>query len=413
MCMLSQVAANSLTASTFSLFLPGWSKQLHAPISRLQLALALMVLLAAAISPLVGSLADKYPARWLFSGGLLTMGAFYLAISMASAAWQILALYGLLAPVALSLSTAIPCNALISRWFVRRLGLALGFSAFGIGLAGVLLPPLIAWILPVSGWRVIWRSGALLLALVVVPLVLLVMRNRPTERDGVYYLSRDGDGTNTRQTAAHGGESGQFGWRAVVARRNFWLLLAMFLSIMGLRGGLVQNVAPYAVSRGLGQQSAGLLLSVLSLSQVVSTLVLGMLSDRFGNRRPFTGLAVIMLIGAALVCFGQGLPLIIVGCVFLGTGGGSLTLLAAGIAAEFGPQGFGRAFGLGMMLLPLIALAPFFVARMQENTGSYVPALMGLALLVAIAGALSLLLRDQRDGPPTTHRTQDDLERAA
>jgi MFS family permease len=152
-CIVSQVAANGLTYNAFSLFLRDWSRELHAPISRLQLAVAVMVLLAALISPVVGALADKYPARRLFACGLLGMSLFYLAVSMATAAWQLLTLYGLLAPLSLTLSTAIPANALISRWFVRRLGLALGLSAFGIGMAGVLLPPVVAVILPTVGWR--------------------------------------------------------------------------------------------------------------------------------------------------------------------------------------------------------------------------------------------------------------------
>jgi hypothetical protein len=37
-CIVSQVAANGLTYNAFSLFLRDWSRELHAPISRLQLA---------------------------------------------------------------------------------------------------------------------------------------------------------------------------------------------------------------------------------------------------------------------------------------------------------------------------------------------------------------------------------------
>lgn len=397
-CILSQVAANGLTYNAFSLFLRDWSKELHTPISRLQLAVAFMVLPAAVISPMVGALADKYPARRLFVCGLLGMSLFYLAMSTVTAAWQLLALYGLLAPLSLTLSTAVPANALISRWFVRRIGLALGLSAFGIGMAGVLLPPLVAAILPTVGWRMIWRGGGLLIALLIIPLVALVIRNRPTERDGLYYLSSDGTAPRPN---AHVSGVGQLSWRAVAGRKNFWLLVAIYLPIMGLYGGCGQNLAPYAASHGLGQQAAGLLISVLSLSHVVSTLVLGLLSDRFGNRLPFAGLALVMVVGAAVLAFGAGLPTIIMGCALIGAGGGVFTLLAAAISVEFGAEGVGRAFGLCMFFLPVMALTPFLVAKTQESTGSYVPALMGLTVLVIIAGALSLLLRERRRGQPT------------
>jgi MFS family permease len=400
-CVLSQVAANGLTYNAYSLFLRDWSAELHAPVSQLQLPIAGMALVAALLSPMVGVLADKYPARRLFGWGLIGIAIFYVAISAVTAPWQLVALYALLAPLALCLSTAVTANALISRWFVRRLGLALGLSAFGIGMAGVLLPPLIAALLPTAGWRMIWRGGGLVVALLVLPLVVSVVRNRPTGGDGNYYLSSDAKSSSHH---AHAATGSPLGWREVAARKNFWLLLAIYLPMMALYGGCAQNLGPYAASHGFSQQTAGVLLSILSFSHVIATLVFGLLSDRFGNRLPFAGLAVVMVTGAAILAFGAGFPAVAVGCALVGLGGGLFTLLAAAIAVEFGGEAVGRAFGLCMFFIPLTALAPFAVARTQESTGSYVPALMGLAALVIVSGGLSLLLRERRrdDQPAET-----------
>jgi MFS family permease len=186
------------------------------------------------------------------------------------------------------------------------------------------------------------------------------------------------------------------GWREVAARKNFWLLVAIYLPMMALYGGVAQNLGPYAASHALSPSSAGVLLSILSFSHVIATLVFGLLSDRFGNRLPFAGLAVVMVIGAAIIAFGAGFPALAVGCALVGLGGGLFTLLAAAIAAEFGAEAVGRAFGLCMFFIPVTALAPFAVAKTQESTGSYTPALMGLAALVVVSGGLSLLLRERR-----------------
>src|SRR5882757_8615239 len=237
-CVLSQVAANGLTYNAYSLFLRDWSAELHAPISQLQLPLAAMGLVSALLAPMVGALADKYPARRLLGWGLAGMAVFYLAISTVTAAWQVFALYGLLVPLALTLSTAVTTNALISRWFVRRLGLALGLSAFGIGMAGVLLPPLIATMLPLVGWRGIWRDGGLLVALLILPLVVAVARNRPAEADGDYYLSSDGQHAKPH---GHAPQANGLGWREVLARRNFWLLVGIYVPMLALYGGCAQN----------------------------------------------------------------------------------------------------------------------------------------------------------------------------
>jgi MFS family permease len=396
-CILSQTVANGLTYNAFSLFLRDWSAQLHAPISSLTLAVAAMTMVCAVMSPLVGVLADKYPARGLFACGLLGIAAFYFAISAVTATWQILALYGLLAPISLTLSTAIPANALITRWFVRRRGLALGLSSFGIGMAGVILPPIVAAALPTGGWRTIWRVGGLIVAVVVVPLVVFVIRNRPTEREGLHYLSGDDKPKPSGHHYGHATGVSQLGWREVIGRRNFRLLVAIYLPMMMLYSASGQNMAPYAASHGLSQQSAGVLLSVLSLTHVVATLVLGLLSDRFGNRLPLAGLAVAMTVGAAFLILAAGLPAITIGCALIGFGGGVFTLLAAAIALEFGAEGVGRAFGLSMFFIPIGSLSPFVMAKTQEITGSYVPALIGFAILVVVAGILSLLLRERRE----------------
>lgn len=408
-CVLSQVAANGLTYNALSLFLGDWSKQLHAPISFLQLTVTGMVLVCAPISPFIGQLADRYPPRRLFACGLLGMAAFYFAISEAHAAWQIVALYTVLAPVALGLSTAITSNALISRWFVRRLGVALGLSAFGIGMAGVLLPPLIAALLPMVGWRTIWRAGALLLAVAVMPLVVFVIRARPTEREGLDYLVGDG---GTPRGHGHAAGAGGIGFRDILGRRNFWILLAVYLPLMALNGGVVQNLAPFAASHGFGRQIGGLLISLHSAAFLAATLSLGFLSDRFGNRLPFAGLAVAVAAGGVILAFGASLPAIAAGTALVGLGGGLYTLLSAAIAVEFGAEGFGRAYGLAMLFLPAGSLAPFAIAKSQENLGSYVPALIALSVVVLVGGAIALLLRERHGGHATPAEKEAALEEA-
>jgi uncharacterized membrane protein len=58
-----------------------------------------------------------------------------------------------------------------------------------------------------------------------------------------------------------------------------------------------------------------------------------------------------------------------------------------------------------MLFIPLTAIAPFATARTQESTGSYVPALLGLSILVIISGALSLLLRERGRGDSPANAT--------
>lgn len=394
-CVMSMAVANGLTYNALSLFLKPLATELHTQISTLTLGLGGMVFVCAALSPVIGTLADKLPARRLLGIGLLGMALFYVGISFITAPWQFLALYWAVASISLTLSAAIVTNAVIARWFVRRRALALSLSAFGMGLAGVLLPPLIAALLPTVGWRLIWRGGGLFTAVVCVPLVLWLVRDRPTEYEGRHYMT--GDGSAAAGHNGHGASgANQMSSRQVLTRKNFWLLVGIYLPMVGLNGAVIQNIVPFVAKQGLSVQMGGSLLAILSLAHVLGTPILGILSDRIGNRLSFVLVAVTLIAGALVLSFGSGVPALTLACILIGFGGGWFTLLGAAIANEFGSENVGRAYGLCMFFVPLASCAAFVLARTQEAIGSYTPALLGMAGLVAVSGVLSLNLRERR-----------------
>ena len=409
--VLSQIAVNGLALNSMSLFLRDWARDLHTPISHLLVAILLFSATVSISSPFIGALADKYPARRLFAAGLVGLAAFCFLMSMADATWQIWALYGALFPFALGLCALSTANAVVSRWFVRRNGLALGVTALGAAIGGVILPPLIAEVMPVIGWRGIWRISGFITVLVVLPLVTWVVRDRPGERDGFHYLS--GGAGRAEAAHGHGGPGGnELRGRDILKRRNFWLLVVCYAPILGLYGATQQNIAPIAASHGFDQGVAGMLLAVFSVSQVFATLLAGLASDRFGNRLPLASLSVLITAGAAFLAFGQGLPALIAGAALIGFTGGVWTLMPAAVAVEFGAGGVGRAFGMLMLFLPVSAAPSSILAKVQEMTGSYAPGLMGLSAVCLAGGAAVLFMRERRGGHPTAAEKTAALEEA-
>jgi MFS family permease len=388
-----QMSVTGLTYNALSLFLKGWSRELQVPVSELTLAILALMLISSPVSPIAGALADKYPSRRLFTIGLLWMAAFFVAISFVARAWQIVALYMLCAP-GLALCTTMSANTLIARWFVRRIGLALGLTTLGIGLGGVLLPPFLAALLPTVGWRMIWRAGGAIVAFVVVPLVLLIVRNQPTERHGFHYLTSDRVTGPARPRLHRSVGDGGIGWLEVMSRRNFWLLVFIYLSVMGTGSALHQNIAPFAVSRGVDIQTAALLLSVMGCSHLLAALGLGLLTDRFGCRLPLAGLAIAVATGLLILILVRDLRLVVFGVALIGFNTGVFVPLGAAISAEFGPHNFGKAFGLAMFFVPLSSPLAFILARTEEATGSYAPAIVVFMGMLVLATICSLLLKE-------------------
>lgn len=389
--ILVQMSASGLTHNALSMFLGSWSADFGVPVSTLMFAIVVQLLVGSPISPIAGALCDRYPLRRLLALGLGGVAIFFVAVSMATQAWHIIALYALVTP-ALVLCSSTPVNALIARWFVKRIGLAMGISAMGMGLGGVVLPGFIAAFMPQVGWRAIWFGAGLLIVVVVIPIVLLVVRERPHQ-------------VEPAPEAQRFAEEPPFRWGEVLARRNFWLAVFAYLIIMGTGSALHQNAAPYLASRGMSTEAAALMLSVLSISHLAATLFSGILIDRFGVRLPIMGLALAVAAGLALMIVAKGLPLMLVAAVLVGCNTGVFTPLAAAMTQEFGVRGFGRAFGLAMFFLPLSTPLAFVLARTAEISGSYDPALLGFIALLLVAAVLAALMK--------SHRTKEELPSGA
>lgn len=395
-CILAQIAAGGLAIYTFSLFLHGWSTQLHAPVSTMVLGMSSCAIGTAILSPLLGYLVDKYPIRPLFIIGIIATAIFAIGISLMQTTWQYLVLYAVVLPIALSFPSSVPCSALLSRWFVRHRGLALSLSVSAPGLAGAIMPPVVALLLPHFGWRIIWRYTGLLVAVVILPLAIIILRERPTEREGLHYVTDDAETTATQGPAI--ANIAPLKMRNVFSRRYFWLLLITYLALMAFYGGTGQNLAPIAASKGLTTQTASILLSLFNLAYLAGTLGCGVLSDQLGNRRPLLALGALAAFSGLLLAFGHGVAVLGAGFTLAGLSGAFWPSLAGMVAQEFGQQGFGRAFGMLVFFLPFAAPASFAVAKAQEHTGSYFLPLLILSALASLATIAAFFLREPRHG---------------
>jgi MFS family permease len=388
-CVLSQVAALALTLNCFTLFLHAWTHEFGIPVSTLAFSVTIFSVGCAIVCPFAGAAADRFPARWVFGAALIGLVAFHAAIGFVTAGWQIVLLYSALLPIAISFAASVPAQAVVSRWFVRRVGLAMGLTAFGLALAGVIFPTLIGWLTPILGWRRVWWLFSAAIAVVVLPVVVGVIRDRPGEREGLDYVGP--------QAPAH--LSPKMKAADIFKRPNFWVTIGVFVPIQCCFMGISINLAPLVLSRGFNTATAAVLLSLMSATALVAKLASGVTADRIGNRTPLVLTALIAAAGVAVLAFsGRSLPLMFAALTLMGLTQGVWTLLASATVAEFGAQGFGRAFGVISAFTPIGALAPPMLARLQETSGSYVGGLMGLALFALVGAGVGLLLKERH--PP-------------
>lgn len=347
---------------------------------------AITLAVSGLMAPLAGAAADRFGVRPLMVIGALLLAAGYYLYSTVDSLGDIYAIHVLFA-AALATCGLVVNVILVSRWFVKDRGLALGIALAGTSLGNGTMPPLNAALMAEVGWRsaFAWTS---LLPLVLVPLVLFVIRERPADLAPQMPVA-----------AGHGpgSEPASLPLGAALRTGNFWVLalIAMFtfFSIIGTQAHL--NL--FMLGRGLSQMDAGFSYTVLFYLGLLGKISSGFLADRFGRQRVFTGTLAIMSVGA-LALGRPDAELMWGGLVLFGLGWGGLYTLLQLLAADyFGPRHLGKILGAVTVLDTLGGgLGPPVIGAMREASGSYDTAFLLVAGLVIAALLLSTRFRLDR-----------------
>ena len=246
------------------------------------------------ISSVVGSLSDRYGARWLMPFGAACLGISLYFISKVGAVWQFYLIVIIGRAVSQPILTGVVPRAIAVNFFRRRRNFALSLAGISRPISAALNIQLISLVALAYGWRIAFRFlGFASLALTVV--FFLFIRRRPEDigllPDGGQ-PSASGPAEASRAAKASVPSTGngvvytdgqEISWttREALHTRAFWMLaIAALLGVMG-SSGLAFNMVPYF--REVSGLSTALAAGVLSLSTFLSLANLGwaFLADRF------------------------------------------------------------------------------------------------------------------------------------
>ena len=163
----------------FTLFTLPWLDEFGSSRRDMMLTIALLQIGAGILGPFAGRALDTFSLRWVILIGLASMVLALALAQQVTALWQLWLIYATLLPVAMTLMGTLASQTLVSRWFTDNRGFALGISAIGTNIGGIILPIFVsAWLLHV-GWRGTMNNLLILSIAVVLPLTLLILRRSP------------------------------------------------------------------------------------------------------------------------------------------------------------------------------------------------------------------------------------------
>jgi MFS family permease len=348
----------------------GWTRTVAASLTML------IAITGALTGPITGRLLDSLAAQKVMAVGVAITALALLAAGRANS-FALMAAAHIMIGVGTAASTIIPVSLVTSNWFGARRGVALGISMSGMSLGASAMASFASYLIIRVGWRSAYSLLAIPLLVLVIPMVLLIVRTRPTAA---------GELSATRPLVSAPGLERSEALRG----RSFWLIgMTYFTYLMGVGFGVVHFV-PYLIGLGMSAQRAA---AVFSVALVVSTLgkpVMGIVADR-SNARMTLAAAVLSLSAAFLILTRAAHPLMLIPLVlFYGIGVGAPVALVPMLMAEsFGLKSFGTLAGLvGIFGMLGTATGPMFAGRIFDVTGAYTAAFVLMSMMLAVASLL-------------------------
>jgi len=176
---------SATTHYSFTAFFDPLVKEFGWSYTQISFAMSLRGMEMSILSPIVGFLVDRYGPRRLSFWGLFTIGVGFLLLSLTQTLWMFYASIVLIA-FGGGGCTGVVMNNVVSNWFQRRIGLALGIMNVGLGACGLMIP-IVVWLIDDYGWRSAVVALGVGTWIICVPLA-LVIRDRPEQ----YGLHPDG-----------------------------------------------------------------------------------------------------------------------------------------------------------------------------------------------------------------------------
>jgi MFS transporter, OFA family, oxalate/formate antiporter len=275
--MLAAIATSPGQTYGVSIFNAYFREALGLSHSQLTGAYMFGTLLAALPQPYLGSLMDRFGIRRVMFVVVILFG---LACVFMSQVISLLMLFvaffflRLLGQGALSLMA----NNTVAMWFQTKLGTVAGVMNAGVAGAIALTPPLFLLLINQFGWRGAYAILGGLVCLIMLPLLLVLYRNRPEDVG----QSLDGrsaiDAARILEEDRVNGVS--FSLREAQHTRAYWILLAASAAFSMIITAVFFNIVPIFTDHGLTEANAATTYTIIAIALATMQLLGGILADR-------------------------------------------------------------------------------------------------------------------------------------
>ena len=344
---------------------------------------------SAVFTIITGWALDRFgPRPVLTLMGLITGAGLFLA-GQSKALWLLFLSYGFLGGVGTG-GSYIVLMSLVSQWFVRRRGVAMGIAGTGGPIGIMIMAPLATFLIASYGWRTAYMAVGIGGGLIVIAMAQLLSKAPP----GADSRPSDDSGPERASAGANAGTDGGpdrgISLKEAFRLRSYWLMLFVwFLYAMSVTL-MITHLVPHFTDIGMSAAGAGALIGLVGLFNAVSRLPMGWVSDRFGPAVPSVVCAVIQSLALAGFIFASGMGSIGVCAVLFGFTWGALGILTTVLITDrFGGRNIGTIMGTVDVAFAVgAAMGPALGGFIFDATGGYGGAFAVLSAAMIVVALL-------------------------
>ena len=382
----------------FSLFVTPLQSEFGWGRGEIMLGFTMYFLLTGLASPVVGMLVDRYGVRGVIAVGALIVGLGYGSLFFMRSLVHLYVTFFFIG-TGMSAVSQVPASTMVSNWFVKRRGTAIGIMSTGIGVGILVLAPLVGgFLIPTFGWRVAYLAIGIL-AWLLIPLALFVVRTRPSDM-GLFP-----DGVASAEALAgidgHSFATKGLSLKMATGTLAFWLLCVTFFVNGFASLGVIQNQVQHLQDIGFPLAMASSALTGLGLGSAIGKFFFGWLCDQIKATYACALSLVLLAAGTIMLMYIQPtspLAMVWLYSIVLGLGaGGWLPTMSMLVNINFGLVAYGAIFGMISLAQGIGgALGPFFGGYLYDTMNTYRQAFTIFLVLFGVAIPLVLSVRRPR-----------------
>ncbi|MDD5082241.1 MAG: MFS transporter, partial [Dehalococcoidales bacterium] len=363
----------------------------------IMVAFSIFTLVAGVTAPFIGRLIDQYGARKVIIIGAIVFGSALISLRFMSSLWHLYVAHAILGIGSVALGH-IAQGTVVSNWFKRRRGLAIGIMSTGVGIGGFTLSPLIGgYLIPNLGWRTSYLILGILVLATLLPLASLVIRSKPADM-GLFPDGAEITPDSTPIGNVPAPKSGDMTLKLALATSTFWLIAVSFLTSSFSQSSVLQSEVNYLTDIGFPLALVATVHGMVGLGSAIGKFGFGWLCDRIAPKYSAV-LGHLLIIGSIVTLLNlqpTSPPFLLwlyVACLGLGLGSW-LPTMSMLVSTNFGLASYGAIIGMVSLAQGLGSSSGPLVANLIHDAwGQYRPAFIVALFLFGIGVPAILLVR--------------------